>query len=415
MATAAQIAANQRNCLLARGPRTIQGRLNSRGNSLKHGLTGAGVVMLPEDRETYEHRRAAWAEELGVVEDARTYLVDRAALASVRLDRCVTIESARLADRADEAERTFDRRERRKARALGTRLAEDPATIGARLRGFAAGCRWLIERLDALAGSLQGTDPVDGALWGDGLLLVGESVAWLREFADDPEARRTVLVALGFEREKLAVERDRLEAEVEGPARQHARTLALFDPSDEAARLAKYEAMHESTLHRSLKAVGRRPRVDRLPEPDFEPEDAETLVENEPNFAPAGVENEPNPAPAGVENEPNPAVLRVVPRPVRNEPKHRRRQFVARVLLGALAGLLLGLPRDGEGRPNTLLDRAFRLFSGSVERPRPAPRDGSRPLSMAAPDAASVPARRSVARGGDQRPWNTQGMPWRGL
>jgi hypothetical protein len=336
--------------------------MNSRGNALKHGLSGAGVVMLPEDRETYERRRAAWAEELGVVGDARTYLVDRAALASVRLDRCVTIEAARLGDRARDAERAFDRRLRRKARAPGARLAGDPIAIGARLRGFAAGCRWLIERLDALAAQLEGHGPVDGALWSDGLLIVGETVAWLRDLADDSEARGTVLIALGFEREKLAAERDRLEAEVEGPARQHVRTLALFDPSDEAARLAKYESTHESTLHRSLKAVGRRRGVDRPAEPDFEAEGAEARVENEPNLAPVAVENEPNPA-----------VLRVVPRPIRNAPKRRRRRFAAMLVLGLLAGLLLGSPGAGNDRPNTLLDRVFGLFYRAADDARPGP------------------------------------------
>jgi hypothetical protein len=381
MATAAQIAANQRNCLLARGPRTPEGKRNSRINALKHGLTGAGVVMLPEDRETYERRRADWAEELGVVEDARTYLVDRAALASVRLDRCVTIESARLADRAHEAERTFDRRQRRKARTLGARLAADPVKVGARLRGFAAGCRWLLARLDALAAQLEESGPVDGALWGDGLLLVGESVAWLREFADDPEARRTVLVALGFEREKLATARDRLEAEVEGPARQHARTLALFDPSDEAMRLAKYESIHESTLHRSLKAVERRARPSRLP-----------IAEDEPEEAPAPVENEPNPAPVAVENEPNPAVLRVVPRPVRDEPKRRRRRFATWMLLGLLAGLLLGSPGEGQARPNTLLGRVFGLVARAAEGPGVEPTGGGPSPAPSHAEGAVEPA-----------------------
>jgi hypothetical protein len=49
MATAAQIAANRRNALLSPGPTTAQAKARVRGNALKHGLTGKGIVMLPED------------------------------------------------------------------------------------------------------------------------------------------------------------------------------------------------------------------------------------------------------------------------------------------------------------------------------------------------------------------------------
>ncbi|HWE38543.1 MAG TPA: hypothetical protein VG406_18375 [Isosphaeraceae bacterium] len=366
MATAAQIIANRRNAQLARGPKTPEGKQIARGNALKHGLTGAGVVMRPEDRETYERRRAEWAESLGVDSDPRQYHLDRAVMASVRLDRCVTIESARLIDRAAEAEHLFDRRQRRKARALGAKLADNPVAIGARLRQTAAGCRWLIDRFDDLDGRLAGPGTLDEASRGLCRDLLDESVSWLRELTDDPEARGTLRQAIATARESLVAERDRLEVEDEAPARQHARTLALFDPSDEALRLARYEATNEATLHRSLKALDRRPKTSRLPKPHFEPEIQPAPVENEPNSAPTAVENEPNSSPGvGLRVVPRPR-----PRPVRNEPKARRLGFVGVFLLCLLAGLALGSFGEGQNRPNTLLDRIFSLFAGVVERPR---------------------------------------------
>ncbi|HWE38615.1 MAG TPA: hypothetical protein VG406_18745 [Isosphaeraceae bacterium] len=390
MATEAQIAANQRNAKLARGPKTIEGKQIARGNALKHGLSGAGVVLLPEDRETYERRRAEWAEGLGVESGERQYHLDRAVMASVRLDRCVTIESARLADRASEAERLFDRHERRKARALGKRLADDPVKIGVRLRGTAVGCRWLVDRLDALAARLAGPGTLDDPFWADCHHILGASSTWPRDIIDDPEARQSLVDAIAAERTALAAERDRLEVEVEAPARQHARTLALFDPSDEAMRLAKYESLHESTLHRSLKAVDRGSRAKRLPEAEIEPEIAPALVENEPNSAPVAAQNEPNSAPVvGLRVVPRPS-----PRPIRNEPKRLVRWFAAWLLLGMLAGLFLRPSGAGDDRPNSLLGRVFGPFVGAVERPQPAATgaaaSGSRP-AVAKPSDAGKP------------------------
>ena len=44
----ARIAANRLNSARSTGPRTDAGKAASRANALKHGLTGAGVVMTDE-------------------------------------------------------------------------------------------------------------------------------------------------------------------------------------------------------------------------------------------------------------------------------------------------------------------------------------------------------------------------------
>lgn len=63
MATEAQIRANQQNAMRSTGPITPGGKEQSRRNALKHGLTGAGIV-LPE----VKRRATAFAEELEGVE-----------------------------------------------------------------------------------------------------------------------------------------------------------------------------------------------------------------------------------------------------------------------------------------------------------------------------------------------------------
>ncbi len=55
-ASEARILANQRNAQRSTGPKTPEGKEQSRRNALKHGLTGAGVV-LPE-RDAAEVERA---------------------------------------------------------------------------------------------------------------------------------------------------------------------------------------------------------------------------------------------------------------------------------------------------------------------------------------------------------------------
>ena len=62
MATEAQIRANQANAALSTGPKTAEGKEQSRRNSLKHGLTGAGVVMPEADAAEVDRRAAAFAE-----------------------------------------------------------------------------------------------------------------------------------------------------------------------------------------------------------------------------------------------------------------------------------------------------------------------------------------------------------------
>src|SRR5947199_141090 len=58
-ASEARILANQANAKLSTGPRTAEGKERSRANALKHGLTGAGVVLPEADAAEVERRAAA--------------------------------------------------------------------------------------------------------------------------------------------------------------------------------------------------------------------------------------------------------------------------------------------------------------------------------------------------------------------
>ncbi|HWE40583.1 MAG TPA: hypothetical protein VG406_28810 [Isosphaeraceae bacterium] len=217
--------------------------------------------------------------------------------------------------------------------------------------------------MSALIGRLERSGPLDGTFWDECDRVLGDSTEWLRDVIDDPEARRSLVEAIASKQESQAAERDRLEVEDEAPARQHARILALIDPSDEALRLAKYEATHESTLHRSLKALDRRPRTGRLSEPHFEPEIVPVPVEYEPNSAPVTAQYEPN----STQRSDLRIVTMPVPRISRKQPRLDRWKFPAMVIVCLLTGLLVGSLRSGGNRRNSLVGQFLERIPGASD------------------------------------------------
>ena len=78
MATAAQIAANQRNARRSTGPRTPEGKSAARMNAIKHGLAASTSVFLPhEDPARYHDMRAALIETWQPANAQELLLVDQ--------------------------------------------------------------------------------------------------------------------------------------------------------------------------------------------------------------------------------------------------------------------------------------------------------------------------------------------------
>ncbi len=113
MASEAVVEANKRNAALSTGPRSVAGKERSRLNAVKHGLTGAMVVIPGEDAGTYDGLRAAFYTELqpvGVLEES---LVEKIAANTWRLRRVPMLEASVFRRgvgslRVKEAERRFD-------------------------------------------------------------------------------------------------------------------------------------------------------------------------------------------------------------------------------------------------------------------------------------------------------------------
>ena len=58
--SAAKLEANRRNAQKSTGPRTEEGKDRSKLNAVKHGMRAETLVLLDEDPQALEDRRAAW-------------------------------------------------------------------------------------------------------------------------------------------------------------------------------------------------------------------------------------------------------------------------------------------------------------------------------------------------------------------
>jgi hypothetical protein len=125
----ARIRANQQNAALSTGPKTDAGKEKSRRNSLKHGLTGSGVVLLEGDAAEVARRTSIYADELGAMGEVGEALARLAALNSVRLERAADQQAAALGRHVRQVEAEFvapegaDEEEIEQLRAEAARIA----------------------------------------------------------------------------------------------------------------------------------------------------------------------------------------------------------------------------------------------------------------------------------------------------
>jgi hypothetical protein len=87
-ASEAQIRANKANSAKSSGPKTPQGKMASRANSYKHGLTGEGAVLPELEDAEVDRRTEALFNEFRPPGELGMALVHQAALMSVRMEMC---------------------------------------------------------------------------------------------------------------------------------------------------------------------------------------------------------------------------------------------------------------------------------------------------------------------------------------
>ena len=164
-ASPAQIAANRANSLKSCGPKTVEGKEAARRNALKHGLTGAGVVIPGEDEQEVGIRVAALEAQLVPEGDVLgALLVRQVAIASIRVERAFRQETADAAERMRQAAEVYDDQRLTLAQEILAEIHIDPVTIRRRLLATPEGVDALVGRLRKLRVK---TDSPRQVVWDD--------------------------------------------------------------------------------------------------------------------------------------------------------------------------------------------------------------------------------------------------------
>ncbi|WP_435007792.1 hypothetical protein P12x_005057 [Tundrisphaera lichenicola] len=273
----ARLAANRRNALRSTGPKTIEGKERSRANALKHGLCSA--VVVPESIEAIQERASAYYHTLKPQNEFHSWLVDRVAILSLRIERCERIER-RVRDKISlRSELTWDDDRKLQAETLGGQLSKRPGEVVEALRRTPQGCEWLMTRWAMLAYSAN----LKGAWTPDQIRLAFDLLGTPEEFREghrpgasldlDGEMVEPAEDPAGVARREIAALKERrdLVSDLDEVNRALASADLTNDEDPELRRLRRYE----STLHRRLRwclAQIKYESPHRSPHPDLKPQ-----------------------------------------------------------------------------------------------------------------------------------------------
>ena len=237
MTSLRQTEANRANARKSTGPRSDEGKARSRGNALKHGLAGDGVVLPDAEAQAVAHRLESWRDAFRPETGEDEWLFRMAVLNSVRIDRCQALEPEVRAAQARRASVCWDDDRRLDAEEAGASLARSPSLVRRRLAGTRRGCEWLLLRWRALGEAFERSGDWTSAQRSLAHDLLGTPPV-LR--GDDP-----VPDPLGLVAREVA----RLEGLKDGPLedldeseRVAAETGLEIRPNRELTRLRRYEA-----------------------------------------------------------------------------------------------------------------------------------------------------------------------------
>jgi hypothetical protein len=266
--------ANGANGAKSKGPTTPTGKNKSKFNGLKDGLRSNQIVLPGESAAEFQAELKGWADDWRPGTHTRAVLVERAAVASWRLRRCVRAESDLLMDLAARANEVRDRVDR--AEDL---LFEDAAAAVAELRSMPAGVdalTWRWKRLETdlddgpeawdeqqhsfllnLLGLDDDADPAGfGPLAADSRRLALDNK--LREDDDEDPALMPRAEVAGTESRirrgigrELAALREHRRGLVAPPGL--AAGLKFVNVSPEVMLLHRYEMAHERSLRAAIK------------------------------------------------------------------------------------------------------------------------------------------------------------------
>jgi hypothetical protein len=285
MATSnAHINTNRCNAQKSTGPRTTSGKEASRRNSLKSGLTGAGIVLPDEDQAAIDAKFAAYEATLAPADELQADLVWAAAMNAVRMQRCAREEAARVGEKMRTAASELEDQRLAEAEHLLEWIAAEPVTNARRLRRTVEGVDLMIRAWSELVEMIDGPDfrLWDITQWQRIENLKGrrtESYPWSRdavlckviwndlrrvetaefEGLDDRErkarARKELSERIHAELEAIKAYRATFDHEARARSRAEASTRAMSDNSKEGILARKYAASAERGFYKALKEL----------------------------------------------------------------------------------------------------------------------------------------------------------------
>lgn len=284
MATEKQIEANRQNAQKSTGPATDEGKQRSRGNALKHGLAGAGVVMEREDDEGFAEKLELYREHIGPADVLEEDLVRNMALASVRVERCRRQEFAELAGRKKRVMGEWRAGKKKEVNELIARFKEEPALVVGKLERMTLGCEWLLDAWADVEGVLEKTGTWERGDLRFALALLGrmprgnhegDAVAeeWIAQHratqpdsasAGKAQARGAIRALIKKEKERIARLRQEAWQGYEGLELAEQLDAVEVDTTQRGTLLLRYGSAADNALHRNLARLTKL----RLAEPE---------------------------------------------------------------------------------------------------------------------------------------------------
>jgi hypothetical protein len=344
--TAKQRESNQKNSQKSTGPKSEEGKARSRANSLKHGLTGAGVVLAVEDAPEIDRRCESLEADLAPKNELARRHLARAAFLDLRLERCALHEAKVIDYRMRQAVACFDDARLAEVEKAISWIAAEPATHARRLRGSLEGIDTLIEKFKGLRkdllrphgiiwtyhhcetihhlmGQRRGDLPISRArclgeaIYGTMDLLTPEDGPGLSVQERKLWAADRLIELIEVELASLEALKATIDVEAIALDRAEAPYRAMFDPSKEAILARKYEAATERAYHKAMigfeaaqdlpPQVEEEQQFDPVPSdelgsfcpPDPEPDDAQESADSTPSPTPPPAVPQPSLTPSG--------------------------------------------------------------------------------------------------------------------
>ncbi len=278
----ARSAASRLNGSRSKGPVSPEGRQIAARNSLKHGLSGDGVVLAAEDQAEVERLDAAFSSELAPKSELGAALIHELASLTVRMKRATRHEFAASDERVRNAPENFDRDREDQAEALFETIQENPRANLRKLKRTPEGVIILIDawnelkadmtrpgksywpeqhmikmghlmgiREEAVRGSLIGV--LSDATWGDFSRLSEHEGGKLDEEDRKQWARERLVAMINQTLRDLSELSQYFDYETIELDRAESGERALFDTSKPAVLARRYESELSRRLHKTLK------------------------------------------------------------------------------------------------------------------------------------------------------------------